>query len=116
MELVLPSDLAPFLAYFRAFKKVQDAAFTSYPHQYNRNCSAYIEEVLKTTAALQKFGLNFIPTLHMFLHVPGFCEGVSGPLGPYGDQGIEQVIINTTVSFLKFKWQERMARMGRTIP
>ena len=32
MELVLPSDLTPFLAYFRAFKKVRDAAFTSYPH------------------------------------------------------------------------------------
>ena len=91
MELVLPSDLAPFLAYFRAFKKVRDAAFTSYPHQYDRNCPAYIEEVLETSKALEKFGCNFIPKLHMLLHVPGFCEDVNGPLGPYGDQGIEQV-------------------------
>ena len=53
MELVLPSDLTPFLAYFRAFKKVRDAAFTSYPHQYDRNCPASIEEVLKPEAKSQ---------------------------------------------------------------
>ena len=42
MELVLPSDLTPFLTYF-----------TSYPHKYNWNTPAYIEEVLKTSKALE---------------------------------------------------------------
>ena len=90
MEAVLPSELTPFLDYFRAFKKVRDGSFNS--HTYDVNTPVYIEEVVKTAKALKPFGLNFIPKLHMMLHVPAFCERVGAPLGKFGDQGIEQVL------------------------
>ena len=116
MELKLPDHLAPFLAYLRAFKKVRDASFGSYPRQYDRNCPAYIQEVLKTSEALEQFGLNFIPKLHMLLHVPEFCESVNAPLGDFGDQGVEPVIINTTVSFLQFKRRAELIRNQFSFP
>ena len=90
LEAVLPSELTPFLDYFRAFKKVRDGSFNS--HTYDVNTPVYIEEVVKTAKALKPFGLNFIPKLHMMLHVPAFCERVGAPLGKFGDQGIEQVL------------------------
>ena len=89
LEAVLPSELAPFLSYFRAFKKVRDAAFTS--TEYDSNCRAYVEEAVQTGKALGEFGLNFIPKMHILMHVPAFCEAVGAPLGKFGDQGIEQV-------------------------
>ena len=89
MEAVLPEELTPFLLYFRAFKKVRDGSFNS--HTYDPYTPVYIEEVRVRAKALEPFGLNFIPKLHMLLHVPAFCEMVGAPLGKFGDQGIEQV-------------------------
>ena len=63
------------------------ASFASYPNEYNSNCPAYIEEVLKTLKALKKVSLNFIPKLYMLLHVPDFFESINAPLGNQGDQG-----------------------------
>ena len=91
MEAVLPGELSPFLRYLRAFKKVRDGSFNS--HTYDRNTPVYIQEVVETAKELKQFGLNFIPKHHMMLHVPEFCEMVNAPLGKFGDQGIEQVLL-----------------------
>ena len=81
--------MRPFLVFFRAFKKVKDAAFGSV--RYDDNCPAYIAEVLQAAKNLEQFNINLIPKWHMLLHVPGFCESVGGPLGRYSDQAVEQV-------------------------
>ena len=91
LEAVLPGDLSPFLAYFRAFKKVRDAAFNS--HTYDTNCRAYVEEAIRTGKALGEFGITVIPKMHLLLHVPAFCEAVNAPLGKFGDRTLNRFVI-----------------------
>ena len=89
LELILPVEYEPFLVFFRAFKKVRDAAFNSV--KYDDNCPAYIEETMAAAKTLEQWDIELLPKWHLLLHVPSFCESVEAPLGKFGDQGVEQV-------------------------
>ena len=96
---ICPMHILPFVAAFRAFKRVVVSCFG-----YHLNATLKEDIEMFKLKYVDLSGASITPKLHiLFCHVPKFCEFAQSGLGRYSEQTSEAIHNNFNETWKRFK-------------